>query len=709
MNLSKFKPDILWSLIIPWLAIVIATVGSGVYLFSYQRGQLINSKIEEISSVADMKVRLIIQWRQERLGDGKLFSESTLLGNAFQSLVEESVDVEKTSLLQDEIRILSDVSDFKSTLFVDTSLNVKLFYPAKDTIIGDFIRKELPGIIRKGEIVMTDIHQTGKVSFTHLDVVVPIHSPQTGLVFGALLMRIDPGVTLYQILREWPSESKSAETCLLHNEDGNPAYLFRNEDNLGIPVPIDDNLVLETSSVQKKAIDYRGKKVISVMRKVPETNWYLLAKIDREEIFEQVAGQERIQILAIILFVLAASSVMGVIFWNRRGKFYREQYFAELERMAISEESREILRQSEEKFRKIFEESPFSMVMTGKDFGILRVNNAFCKFIGKDSEEIVGKTYKDFTHPDHLDENEVSLMRLTVGELPVYHVEKRYLRADGTVLWGSTTITVIRNSKEEIQFYFAMIEDITSRRLAEAELLAAKEKAEESDRLKTAFLHNVSHEIRTPMNAIMGFTSLLSGNDLSRAEREQYLEIISESGNQLLLIINDILDLASIESGQMKLSKTRVDLNKELALLAEQFRYKEKSQSVALSFWPGLKDSEAVIITDRIKLLQILSNLINNSFKFTSEGTIEFGYTADDKFVEFFVKDTGIGIPGDQVDRIFDRFFQVDNAISRKYSGAGLGLSICKAYTELLGGSIRIESETGKGSTFRVVIPFIKS
>jgi len=499
-------------------------------------------------------------------------------------------------------------------------------------------------------------------------------------------------------------------------------------------------------------------------------------------------------------------------------------------------QTEEILRESEERFRKLFEESPVGLVMTGKDTSIIRANPGFCKMIGYTEEELTGMTLRNFTHPDHIGADEVGVLLLVARKTPVYHTENKYIRKNGTIIWGSTTIVVIRNRMGEAQFYFAMIVDITAKKLAEeeleksvslleatlestadgilvvdtesrivrfnskfadmwripdeilekmdddlalnyvvgqlkdpesflmnvrklylspdqitsdiiefkdgrvfdrysqpqkiggkivgrvwsfrditdrekarAELVAARDKAQESDRLKTAFLHNVSHEIRTPMNAILGFSNLINDPGLSSEERRQFTDVICQSGNQLLSIINDIVDLASIESGQMKVTIKQININTTLRRLAEQFSYREKPHAITLSLQTPLPQKEAEIMTDGTKLIQVVSNLINNAFKFTKKGKIVFGYRVDEGLVEFFVKDTGIGIPEEHLPRIFDRFYQVDSAVSRQYGGTGLGLSICRAYVELLGGKIWLESEPGRGTVFYFTIPLVRA
>lgn len=251
--------------------------------------------------------------------------------------------------------------------------------------------------------------------------------------------------------------------------------------------------------------------------------------------------------------------------------------------------------------------------------------------------------------------------------------------------------------------------DITKKKRAETELITSKEKAEESDRLKTAFLHNVSHEIRTPMNAIIGFSSLLNEHGLTDTDRRQYVEVINQSGGQLLSIINDIVDIANVESGQAKVNETEFNLNSALKRLCEQFSISGQQNKDTIQLSTALPDDVCDIVTDNTKLIQILSNLINNAIKFTKNGEVEFGYCSKNEFLEFFVKDTGIGISPEYHNRIFDRFYQVDNAVSRQFTGTGLGLSICKGYVELLGGEINVESELEKGTIFRFTIPFKKT
>jgi signal transduction histidine kinase len=240
------------------------------------------------------------------------------------------------------------------------------------------------------------------------------------------------------------------------------------------------------------------------------------------------------------------------------------------------------------------------------------------------------------------------------------------------------------------------------REIKEKEL--ALDKAKESDRLKTAFLNNLSHEIRTPMNGILGFSTLLRVKDLSKDQIEKYTTIIDYSSNQLLNIVDDILEMALIDSGQVKLNKDLNDLHNILESLYHQFRNEAKKKGIEFKLSIPVA-SVSHLYTDKTKLSRIISNLIANAIKFTESGEIQFGYENSGDFLKFFVKDTGIGIPEEMKEKVFDRFFKVDTSDNQLYSGNGLGLSISKGFTELLGGKIWFESNSELESVFCFTIP----
>ena len=243
-----------------------------------------------------------------------------------------------------------------------------------------------------------------------------------------------------------------------------------------------------------------------------------------------------------------------------------------------------------------------------------------------------------------------------------------------------------------------------------AELRLAKEKSQESDRLKSAFLANMSHEIRTPMNGILGFAELLKRPNLTGKEQQQYIKIIETSGTRMLNIVNNIVDISKIESGIIEINNKTTNINEQIEFLTSFFAPEIEKKGLRLVYSKTFTTDKAYIETDVEKLYGILTNLLKNAIKHTYKGAIEIGYhlKSDDNknFLEFFVTDSGDGIPEDRINVIFDRFMQADMSNKTAYQGAGLGLSISKAYVEMLGGEIWVESEHGIGSTFRFTIPY---
>ena len=249
-------------------------------------------------------------------------------------------------------------------------------------------------------------------------------------------------------------------------------------------------------------------------------------------------------------------------------------------------------------------------------------------------------------------------------------------------------------------------QDITERKQFEMELIVAKERAEESDRLKSAFLANMSHEIRTPMNGILGFAELLKETKLTGGEQQNYISVIRKSGKRMLNIINDIVSISQIESGQMNVSISATNVNEQIESVYTFFTPYVEKKGLLLSIKNTLPSNECRITTDREKLYAILTNLLGNALKFTSAGSIEFGVEKKGDYIEFFVKDTGCGVNENKKEIIFERFRQGSELITKPYEGAGLGLSISKGYVEMLGGKIWMESELGKGSTFYFTLPY---
>ncbi len=366
------------------------------------------------------------------------------------------------------------------------------------------------------------------------------------------------------------------------------------------------------------------------------------------------------------------------------------------------------IKESEEKLRNIFKSLPEAIIVSTIDLKITDCNNEAFKLFGYDKKNFLRIDPLKLADTRNQENLSAFLDKLRIKGFIKNH-EILFVKNNGDIFNGLISSSVIEDESGNPRNYIFVIQDISHFKKVEAELLQAKEKAEESDKLKSAFLANMSHEIRTPMNAIIGFSDLLSDPSLENEEISTYTGIIKERCNNLLQIVNDILDISRIEANEIELKENSLSVNAlldELYIVYAQRLINENKLQVVLNLSKGNNDEDCMLLADEIRLKQILSNLLDNAVKFTKFGEIEFGYIQhSETSLEFYVKDTGIGINPEKHEIIFERFRQIDESLDREYGGNGLGLAICKAFVELMKGEIWLKSEPGKGTTFYFRVP----
>ena len=290
----------------------------------------------------------------------------------------------------------------------------------------------------------------------------------------------------------------------------------------------------------------------------------------------------------------------------------------------------------------------------------------------------------------------------------VYNKVYEMIRPDGEVFYIEASSAAMHNSEGETEYVVSTFRDITEELRQKKELEEALKRAEESDRLKTAFLTNMSHEIRTPMNAIVGFSGMLANPEVPEEDKKEYIKYIELSSDTLLHLINDILDISKLEAGQIIINNEEFfvdDLFREVEAIAREIQSKYGKSYLDLRFYKTGQERCPVVRSDPHRIKQVLNNLIGNAIKFTEEGYVEVTCSAREQVLTFMVRDTGPGIPEEEQQTIFERFRQLDNSFTRKYGGAGLGLAITKNLVESLGGEIRLFSTPGEGTLFRVRFP----
>jgi PAS domain S-box-containing protein len=483
------------------------------------------------------------------------------------------------------------------------------------------------------------------------------------------------------------TEQKQAEEALLKNSEDRFRKLFQEHISVMLVIDPDNGAIIDANNA---AVEFYGWSIDELRRmRIDQINLNspeaFKRNIDKAKTLRQNTFQFQHR--------RADGSVRQVeIVSNPIVIDGNEVFYSIINDITERKQTEQALRKSESRFRKLFESHSAIMILLDPDTGnILDANPSAAAFYGWPIEELRQMQIQQITNVT-ADEAKINMAKAKTSAQNQFFF--RHRRADGSI--RDVEIFSNRIEIEGKDILYAIIHDITDRILA----------AEESDRLKTAFLANISHEIRTPMNGILGFAALLKDPQLSGEEQTEYIEFINQSSQRMLALINDLMDISRIDAKEATLHISATPLNDLLNELHGLFSLEARKKGLRLSCTKGVSDSESIIEIDSVKLNQVLSNLIQNALKFTVKGGIDFGYSRKNSSLEFYVIDSGIGIPETKKDRIFDRFHQVDNSLTRAYEGAGLGLSICKAYVEMMGGKLSVESSTGAGATFSFTLPY---
>ena len=468
--------------------------------------------------------------------------------------------------------------------------------------------------------------------------------------------------------------------------------------NKGIEPQIDNLQNVSLDSIQKWVNTHvQGKPMyIADVEQLQDNNLYQL-----------LASQDIKSLLTIP--IIKENQCIGFVGYD----FVREHHYFSNEEQQLLSVFSEILvnlylrieaEQEVKKFKTIADHANYGMGIIGMNGKVMYINYYFASLLGYSPDELYG----------HFLENILSKEQM-VKIKPLFENLKETGSITSVELWLNDrygkSIPLLINSLliegNDYQPSFATTTaiDISGQKEKEEELIQAKEKAEESDHLKSVFLANLSHEIRTPMNGILGFMEVLNNPELPEVEQQEYMESVKESGQRLLETFDNLMEISKIETGEIKLRNEEIEINTLMEQLFASYKNKVKDKEIEFNIQKAYPETKLFLYTDREKLNRVLKRLLQNAIKFTNQGHIELGYSWKNGKIEFFIKDTGIGIARDKLNLVFDNFVQADFNLSRSHEGLGLGLSITKAYVEKLGGEINVDSEINKGTIFYVSLP----
>ena len=379
---------------------------------------------------------------------------------------------------------------------------------------------------------------------------------------------------------------------------------------------------------------------------------------------------------------------------------YLNIYFTDITK---SKKNEEALKKSEARFRSYFDMPLHGIAISSPEKKWLEANNKLCSIFGYTHDEIIRLTWPEITYPDDLAADLKQFNRVLSGQIDHYHLDKRFIRKDKTIIWTSLSVGCVRKSDGGVDYLVVLVEDISARKQAE-------ERLKELDRLKDDFLSVTTHELKTPLIPIKSQAQLLLAGDYGKLNRKQEkaVEMIYRNEENLNILTGEVLDVAKIKSNKFLLMVEKIDLSKIITYVINDLKNlaKEKNITISLRRFPEIPPIKA----DKLRIVQVLNNLIDNAMKFTAEnGKMSIEVKSAKKLITVKVKDTGIGINPKNFEKLFLPFFQIDNSLNRKYRGTGLGLAICRGIIEAHGGKIWVESAgEGKGSTFCFTLPVVE-
>jgi two-component system sensor histidine kinase/response regulator len=706
MKLADSKNTIPWPLIFVFLVFLLFVISGGILYYKSQKKKIVLEKHNELEAIASLKVEEIDKWRKERIRDGNIIHTNI----ALNSLISDFLNNDKQFNLKQELLLwmesLIKNYDYQSILLIDKTKTARLSYPFQDSI-GSNLKASISEVFRNNKIIFTDLHRSDSISNVHIDMLVPLIDPgkNDGTIFGILVFRINPEISLFPFIQAWPTPSKSSETLLLRREGDSVLYLneLKHQKNtaLRLKLPL-SNKRLPAAKVASgfegefEGLDYRNIPVISYLKKVPDSPWFMVAKVDKGEIYSPLYQQLTIISIITVLLILAAGLVIGLLWRNQRISYFRNQLESEIERR----KAKEIIAMLSTRNEAILGSVPNIIMEVDNNKIYTWANNSGYEFFGDD---VIGKEVAFYFEGDQ--DTNLSIKPQYSGKSDKFYVENWHRRKDGEKRLLAWWCKVIKDENGAVKGLLSSASDITERNLAEEKLKENETRLRELNATKDKFFSIIAHDLKSPFNSIIGLSDLLA-DKMRRKDYdgiEEYASIIQNSSWRAMDLLTNLIVWSRLQTGRMVFKPELVDIVSLIIEVTELSKDSARQKSITI-----LREEPPYfnIFADKAMISTILRNLISNAIKFTNTGgKIVISAVQNNKDAIITVSDNGIGISKDVIEKLFLIEESVSTPGTQNEQGTGLGLILCKEFVLKHGGKIWVESEPGKGSSFIFTLP----
>ena len=672
-----------------FVAIVIAVSG---YLYYQSRKESIENELyRHVATIKEIKLAQIEREQNQR----KRTIQSYLLLPVIENDLEKLLTGKKTQQVVNSISKWSNDLrldfDFISVNIFDKDANLLFSTDSSQSLYNNFLKHELTVLLQKENAELSNLYFGDNKSLLQA-IISPVKV--SGKIIGYIWTEISFFEYLHPIISYTKEETEEVEYILIKKQSDlgfilrdvkeNNEYIIKT-----IPLNRSDKAELESFIRGKeffKDAKYKGSEIFASVNDIPSTDWTLIAKINQDKVTQSTKNAAMlVSFISVLLIVLSASVTYAI--WKRsRLHFLTQTVVLRKEKEAINERYTSLTKYANDVILSI-----------DKNGKILEANQKAFDTYGYSTEELLQKEILDLSQDRKKD---IEVIFSSINNPNGVLFETNHKRKNGTIFPVEISAKLIKRGNEET--LLAIIRDNTERKKLELDLILAKDKAEEMDRLKTTFLANMSHELNTPMSGIIGFSELLL-SEMDNQNHREMAKIIHKSSKRLNETLNSILDLSKIESQNLQLKHNSFDI---VSMIQEcKFAFAENANKKGIKFSVSSNEPKILVYSDQSVIHKVLCNIIDNSIKYTEKGEVNVHLSESDDHALISVSDTGIGIPQESLDQIFEPFRQGSEGLNRKYEGMGLGLTITKKYIEVLGGKLRIESLPGSGTKVIIELP----